>query len=227
MTNPKVSDSAQSGICSVALYAISVIGSVMITVRYVHVSSQNETKNWRLSLLNKLGLSTGYISFTGLVIVASFPIRLDKERQDLWDSSVLIPPLLGAFFAFFCGALYLLFQTAISLFYYEGNRRIVLTRFGFFMICAVCFATSTLSTMLRDKQLSPSNMYLQSDVMSKFISEPDLLSSLCEWVMVFFFALYFLTFVRESETISVVITFRQFLTRRRISLTSLTNMSKI
>ncbi|GIY57076.1 uncharacterized protein CEXT_109131 [Caerostris extrusa] len=221
------SDITQSGICSVALYFIAIIGSVMISVRYVHVSSQNETKNWRLNVLNKLGLSIGYVSFSGLVVVASFPVRMDPGKQLLWDPPVLLLPLMGAFFAFFFGALYLLLQTAISLFFYEGNGRLVLLRFVFFIICSTCFTTSTLTTMFMDKKPPSDGIYLQSDVMTKFISEPNVVSSLSEWLMVLFFALYFLTFVRESESISVAITFRHLLTGRRISLASLTNMSQI
>ncbi|GBM12188.1 hypothetical protein AVEN_20999-1 [Araneus ventricosus] len=182
------SDITQSGICSVALYIIAVIG---------------------------------------LIIVAAFPVNIDLGKQELWDPSVLVPPLMGAFFAFFFGALYMLFQTAISLFFYEGNGRIVMFRFILFMVCSICFATSTLSTMFGNKKTTSDNIYIQTDAMMKFVMEPNVLSSLCEWLMVLFFAVYFLTFVRESESISVAITFRHLITGRRISLASLTNMSKI
>ncbi|CAL1291084.1 unnamed protein product, partial [Larinioides sclopetarius] len=216
------SDITQSGICSVALYIIAVIGSIMISVRYVHVSSQNEARNWRLKILNKLGLSIGFVSFIGLIIVAAFPVNIDLGKKELWDPSVLVPPLMGAFFAFFFGALYMLFQTAISLFFYEGNGRIVMIRFILFMACSICFATSTLTTMFGNKKTTSDNIYIQADAMMKYVMEPNVLSSLCEWLMVLFFAVYFLTFVRESESISVAITFRHLITGRRISLASLT-----
>lgn len=57
---------------------------------------------------------------------------------------MFVPHAMGSFFAFFFGALYLLFQTCLSLFFYEGNARVVILRFTLFLLCAICFATCIL-----------------------------------------------------------------------------------
>lgn len=54
----------------------------MASIRYVHVSSQNEAKNWRLNVLNKLGLTSGFISFAGLLVVASFRVSMPKKEDE-------------------------------------------------------------------------------------------------------------------------------------------------
>ncbi|KFM63883.1 hypothetical protein X975_21615, partial [Stegodyphus mimosarum] len=67
---------SQNGIFNIMLYITAIIGGVMVSVRYVHVSSQNESRNWRLNVLNKLGLTSGFVSFGGLIVVASFPVSI-------------------------------------------------------------------------------------------------------------------------------------------------------
>lgn len=63
-------------------YYCCYLGTVMASVRYVHVSSQNEAKNWRLNVLNKLGLTSGFASFAGLVVVASFRVSIPNTPEE-------------------------------------------------------------------------------------------------------------------------------------------------
>lgn len=65
-----------------------ILGSVMASIRYVHVSSQNEAKNWRLNVLNKLGLTSGFISFAGLLVVASFRVSMPKNEDEQMVSTL-------------------------------------------------------------------------------------------------------------------------------------------
>lgn len=61
----------------------------MASVRYVHVASQNEDKNWRLNVLNKLGLTTGFVCFAGLVFVASFHVSTPETKEQLVSIKVV------------------------------------------------------------------------------------------------------------------------------------------
>ncbi|KAG8201437.1 hypothetical protein JTE90_024308 [Oedothorax gibbosus] len=210
------SGTMRSGLASIGMFFTAIVGSLMISVRYVCTSGLNENEMWKLTLLNKLGLAVGYVFFSGFVILASFPIKSDNSPVEIWENPVYLAHMVGAFLVFFFGAFYLSIQTVISLFYYDQNRMLVWIRFVIFIICAVCFITSSLSTLPKSQKTFESKN-LDTGVFSKLFAQQKLIASICEWILVFFFAMFFLTFVKEGKSVETSISFRQVTTNEQIT----------
>ncbi|KAM4583186.1 DNA damage-regulated autophagy modulator protein 2b [Fundulus diaphanus] len=171
------------------------LGIATVYVRYKQVEALIDENEVKLQRLNCLGLVLGWISSFGMCVVANFQ-----------KTTIFSMHLVGAVLTFGVGALYVFFQTAISLYMQPRvhSRTLYLVRLG--------VGVWTLCSII--------SMFISSVIMYSILSGVDvprklhwipgepgyvahIISTVSEWSLAFSFISFFLTFIRDFQKINL------------------------
>ncbi|XP_055929321.1 DNA damage-regulated autophagy modulator protein 1-like [Argiope bruennichi] len=194
------------GVFNLFLYMSSFLGMVCVILRYVYIADKNVVVSNVSLLLNKLSLLPGISSFAGLLIIAAFPFN-SKQRGGSLQT-------VGAYIFFTSGILFSLMQT-VTTFMYSRFSKIFFARIVLVIIVAGCFIAAVIMFEKNQNQkLDPStNNTLGNETSIPTFTETkqmnaQILAFGFERACVFVYALFFLTFFIEFQTLSTYIILR-------------------
>ncbi|KAM5172659.1 DNA damage-regulated autophagy modulator protein 1 [Mantella aurantiaca] len=190
---PYISDTGtcipESGVFGFMISVTAMLGAATMYVRYKIVLVQNSRSAFMHPIFNLLSLLVGFIGCFGMGIVASFQ-----------ETAVTTVHDVGALMAFICGVLYIFCQSIISFISCpEWNRtgtcyiRMIISVISIIAIfpMIICATLAGIGTFKCEpgEELSP---YHQA-------------SAVCEWIVAFGFVMFFLTFIRDFQAVTLKI----------------------
>ncbi|XP_015243519.1 PREDICTED: DNA damage-regulated autophagy modulator protein 2 [Cyprinodon variegatus] len=171
------------------------LGIATVYVRYKQVEALIDENDIKLKRLNRLGLVLGWISSFGMCVVANF------QKTTLFSMH-----LVGAVLTFGVGALYIVFQTALSYFMqpHIHSKTVYRVRIGIGVWTMCSIISMFVSSVIMYSTLSG------VDVPRKLHwipGEPGyvahIISTASEWSLAFSFISFFLTYIRDFQKINL------------------------
>ncbi|KAM4675649.1 DNA damage-regulated autophagy modulator protein 1 [Discoglossus pictus] len=191
---PYISDTGakppESGVFGFMLSVSAMLGASTMYTRYKLLEKQNELFRFMNASFNLTSLIIGWLGCLGMGIVANF--------QEL---TVPVVHDIGALITFVFGVAYIFLQSIITYFSsaHWNSKRLCHTRMAISVVAIIAvfpliaFATQTGTTKIHWQPSDVGYIY-------------HITSAICEWVVAFGFILFFITFIREFQGISMTIT---------------------
>ncbi|XP_012814426.1 DNA damage-regulated autophagy modulator protein 1 isoform X1 [Xenopus tropicalis] len=190
---PYISDTGtsppESGVFGFMISLSAMLGAATMYTRYKILEKQNHSTDFLPYYFNKTSLAIGLLGCIGMGIVATFQEMAVPAVHDA-----------GALITFICGVLYILLQSYIS---YKScpawNTRVT---------CHIRMAISVIAFIAVVPMIACS---LQTGTTKLYWKPSDegyhyhLTSAICEWIVAFGFNMYFLTFIRDFQGVSIQI----------------------
>ncbi|XP_070709892.1 DNA damage-regulated autophagy modulator protein 1 [Pempheris klunzingeri] len=184
---PYISDTGanppESCIFGLMTFISACAGIATIYARYKFVEKLSEETRVVQPCLNKAALWIGMISCLGMCIVATFQ-----------ETTVMIAHDIGALLFFLSGILYIILQSAISYHAYPfgSSMNVCWTRLGIAIIATLAFFPTVICAAL-----------VKHATLHRDTKDEDypfqLSSSVCEWIVVFSFICFFLTYIEDFK----------------------------
>ncbi|XP_076337833.1 DNA damage-regulated autophagy modulator protein 2-like isoform X2 [Tachypleus tridentatus] len=197
---PYISDTGtyvpESCIFGQLLNLVASLIAATVYVRYKQVEQyyrDHLSNESRLVLrLNMVGLWLGWIAAFGVSLVANFQ-----------ETSVFIIHMIGAMMAFGIGMFYAWLQTLMSYYMFPLVNSLLMARLRLVLsiVSTVCFIILNVATPLSLQQFhgKDKTKWYQKD--GGFASH--VIATVSEWILALAFDLYFLSFVRELQNITM------------------------
>ncbi|XP_078588061.1 DNA damage-regulated autophagy modulator protein 2-like isoform X1 [Branchiostoma floridae x Branchiostoma japonicum] len=201
---PYISDTGteppESCIFGQLLNITAMLVAATVYVRYKQVLEYNHRpEDSGLLLLNKFSAWLGMFIALGMSLVANFQ-----------ESSVIIVHVVGAFMCFGCGIIYGFLQTAMSykMYPHQNSLAVCRVRLIILVFATLCFITTIVAGGLaaRDYHGTDIEKWLPQD--GGFV--PHVVSTAAEWGMSICFILFFFTYIREFQKITMEAQIRLF-----------------
>ncbi|CAN9511988.1 unnamed protein product [Ophioblennius macclurei] len=171
------------------------LGMATVYVRYKQVEALTSEEEPRLRRLNNWGLWLGFTSSFGMCVVANF------QKTTLFSMH-----LVGAVLTFGVGALYILFQTVLSLLMqpHIHSKTTYQVRLGIGL-----WTLTSIISMFVSSVIMYSSLW-GVDVVHKLHWTPGetgytahIISTVSEWSLAFSFISFFLTYIRDFQKITL------------------------
>ncbi|KAE8615100.1 hypothetical protein XENTR_v10008408 [Xenopus tropicalis] len=190
---PYISDTGtsppESGVFGFMISLSAMLGAATMYTRYKILEKQNHSTDFLPYYFNKTSLAIGLLGCIGMGIVATFQEMAVPAVHDA-----------GALITFICGVLYILLQSYIS---YKScpawNTRVT---------CHIRMAISVIAFIA----VVPMSVFSVLSGRKRLDWKPSdegyhyhLTSAICEWIVAFGFNMYFLTFIRDFQGVSIQI----------------------
>ncbi|XP_035673023.1 DNA damage-regulated autophagy modulator protein 2-like [Branchiostoma floridae] len=227
---PYISDTGteppESCIFGQLLNITAMLVAATVYVRYKQVLEYNHRpEDSGLLLLNKFSAWLGMFIALGMSLVANFQ-----------ESSVIIVHVVGAFMCFGCGIIYGFLQTAMSykMYPHQNSLAVCRVRLIILVFATLCFITSILHkvplslqilvSFLRKDFPRKTNLAQLCDIIFYYPTAiflvkcfacvqgfvPHVVSTAAEWGMSICFILFFFTYIREFQKITMEAQIRLF-----------------
>uniref|UniRef100_A0A8C5PYB6 DNA damage regulated autophagy modulator 1 n=1 Tax=Leptobrachium leishanense TaxID=445787 RepID=A0A8C5PYB6_9ANUR len=191
---PYISDTGtnppESGVFGFMISVSAMLGAATMYTRFLILQKQNSSIPIIKSWLNKVSFSIGFIACIGMWLVATFQ-----------ETSVPVVHDIAAFFTFTFGVLYILLQSIIS--YQSCPERskayMCHIRIAISLLAAVAYIPMLVCVCLVG---TAKGVWQPSDEGYQI----HLVSAICEWIVAFGFVMYFLTYIRDFQCVSLTIT---------------------
>ncbi|XP_013787276.1 DNA damage-regulated autophagy modulator protein 2-like [Limulus polyphemus] len=197
---PYISDTGtyvpESCIFGQLLNLVASLIAATVYVRYKQVEQyyrDHLSNESRLVLrLNVVGLWLGCTAAFGVSLVANFQ-----------ETSVFIVHMIGAMMAFGIGMLYAWLQTVMSYYMFPLVNSLLVARLRLVLsiVSTVCFIILNVATPISLKQFHGKDKTKWYPKDGGFASH--VISTVSEWILALAFDLYFLSFVRELQNITM------------------------
>nr|XP_054761647.1 DNA damage-regulated autophagy modulator protein 2-like [Lytechinus pictus] len=172
------------------------LGLAGIYVRYKQVilySDDYDSRQGRMLQINKIGLVLGIVACFGMSVVANFQV-----------GNILPVHFSGAFLLFAPGAVYGFLQAWLSYKMYPRHASILICHIRLILsiIIAIFFTLCTIFTLIAQELTHKTGSILHWAPEDGGYPE-HVVATVSEWVVAIAFLLYYFTFIREFQTITI------------------------
>ncbi|XP_053572956.1 DNA damage-regulated autophagy modulator protein 1 isoform X2 [Bombina bombina] len=180
----------ESGVFGFMISVSAMLGAATMYARYKILAKQNDISSFIKPWLNKAALVIGLIGCIGMGIVATFQEKLIPIVHDV-----------GALITFIGGVVYIVLQSVISYMCRTqwNSMRMCCVRISISVISAI----AVLPMIVFGALIGITNSYLDPHEQGY---RYHMVSAICEWIIAFSFNMYFLTFIKDFQGVTLKIT---------------------